>query len=188
MLGSVGGEGCATLSGILASPRTGVQMRRMAVGQRSMQSVQTLASSSCLLGSPSTPAIQVHNLYISPSSYLYMLSEMRVHYCASLLTNPWHCFVRGVRIVSLDVWLKCAHVLWIFFLKSKLLLDIVVIHLLCVDCLISFFVPSGLDRMRRWKNVSGAIVHAWHSQSWATHMFRVGEALSTNSAREFMSA
>lgn len=120
--------------------------------------------------------------------FLYMLSEMRVHYCASLLTNPWHCFVRGVWIVSLDVWLKCAHVLWIFFLKSKLLLDIVVIHLLCVDCLISFFVPSGLDRMRRWKNASGAIVHAWHSQSWATHMFRVGEALSTNSAREFKSA
>ena len=31
----------------------------------------------------------------------------------------------------------------------------------------------GLDRIAKWKNPAGAIVHAWHSQSWATHMFRV---------------
>ena len=28
-------------------------------------------------------------------------------------------------------------------------------------------------RMDRWRNVTGAIVHAWHSQSWAMHMFEV---------------
>ena len=31
-----------------------------------------------------------------------------------------------------------------------------------------------LSRFNKWKNATGAIVHAWHSQSWATHMFRVG--------------
>eukprot|EP00040_Diaphanoeca_grandis_P010287 m.52629 g.52629 ORF g.52629 m.52629 type:complete len:878 (+) comp21637_c0_seq1:31-2664(+) len=32
---------------------------------------------------------------------------------------------------------------------------------------------ANLSRMLKWKNPAGAIVHAWHSQSWATHMFRV---------------
>ena len=30
-----------------------------------------------------------------------------------------------------------------------------------------------LERMAAWKHPEGAIVHTWHSQSWATHMFRV---------------
>lgn len=32
--------------------------------------------------------------------------------------------------------------------------------------------PLG-PRFSRWKNATGAIVHAWHSQSWAMHMFEV---------------
>lgn len=31
-----------------------------------------------------------------------------------------------------------------------------------------------LERVAKWKDPRGAIVHTWHSQSWATHMFRVG--------------
>ena len=30
-----------------------------------------------------------------------------------------------------------------------------------------------LARFAEWKNASGAIIHAWHSQSWAMHMFKV---------------
>ena len=30
-----------------------------------------------------------------------------------------------------------------------------------------------LKRFSEWSNATGAIIHAWHSQSWALHMFNV---------------
>jgi hypothetical protein len=36
----------------------------------------------------------------------------------------------------------------------------------------------------RWRNASGAVVHVWHSQSWAMHMFEVGN----NCARASLNA
>ena len=42
----------------------------------------------------------------------------------------------------------------------------------------------GLARIKAWENASGAIVHAWHSQSWATHMFRVSGRADSADASE----
>ena len=37
-------------------------------------------------------------------------------------------------------------------------------------------------RLARWSDPTGAIVHAWHSQSWAMHMFEVAGAASATGA------
>lgn len=39
-----------------------------------------------------------------------------------------------------------------------------------------------LSRFGKWKNPAGAIIHTWHSQSWATHMFRVSGKSSEGSS------
>jgi len=40
-------------------------------------------------------------------------------------------------------------------------------------------------RMARWRNATGAIVHAWHSQSWAMHMFEVDGFDAANASLSF---
>lgn len=42
-----------------------------------------------------------------------------------------------------------------------------------------------LKRFARWSNASGAIIHAWHSQSWAMHMFNVSEHDTKAGSMEF---
>ena len=41
------------------------------------------------------------------------------------------------------------------------------------------------DRAAQWRDPVGAIVHAWHSQSWAMHMFEVAEFDATNHSLRF---
>jgi hypothetical protein len=42
-----------------------------------------------------------------------------------------------------------------------------------------------LKRFAGWSNATGAIVHAWHSQSWALHMFNVSSHDPESGAMDF---